>query len=171
MNRTPSHSLYMRNSRNSSHSPIPQQKFVTPEKLVRVSGSSGVKINSIQKNGTRIRSEVVETVNKVKEQQKLQEYIQELENSIYEFDKLVYIPKHNEEQEQLEKRILKLLQRNHDFELEMELVRQENEQLKQLLIEQQTKIIEQNQEIMTLKVLKDGFKKYSFSDYFKQQNQ
>ncbi|CAD8166639.1 unnamed protein product [Paramecium octaurelia] len=163
MNRTPSHSLYMRNSRNSSHSPIPQQKFVTPEKLVRVSGSSGVKINSIQKNGTRIRSEVVETVNKVREQQKLQEYIQELEN--------IQIPKHNEEQEQLEKRILKLLQRNHDFELEMELVRQENEQLKQLLIEQQTKIIEQNQEIMTLKVLKDGFKKYSFSDYFKQQNQ
>ncbi|CAD8159840.1 unnamed protein product [Paramecium pentaurelia] len=163
MNRTPSNSLYMRNSRNSSHSPIPQQKFVTPEKLVRVSGSSGVKINSIQKNGTRIRSEVVETVNKVKEQQKLQEYIQELEN--------IQIPKQNEEQEQLEKRILKLLQRNHDFELEMELVRQENEQLKQLLIEQQTKIIEQNQEIMTLKVLKDGFKKYSFSDYFKQQNQ
>ncbi|CAD8060813.1 unnamed protein product [Paramecium primaurelia] len=163
MNRTPSNSLYMRNSRNSSHSPIPQQKFVTPEKLVRVSGSSGVKINSIQKNGTRIRSEVVETVNKVKEQQKLQEYIQELEN--------IQIPKQNEEQEQLEKRILKLLQRNHDFEQEMELVRQENEQLKQLLIEQQTKIIEQNQEIMTLKVLKDGFKKYSFSDYFKQQNQ
>lgn len=67
MNRTPSHSLYMRNSHNSSHSPIPQQKFVTPEKLVRVSGSSGVKINSIQKNGVRIRSEAVETVNKLKE--------------------------------------------------------------------------------------------------------
>lgn len=67
MNRTPSHSLYMRNSHNSSHSPIPQQKFVTPEKLVRVSGSSGVKINSIQKNGVRIRSEAVETVNKINE--------------------------------------------------------------------------------------------------------
>lgn len=40
---------------------------MTPEKLVRVSGSSGVKINSIQKNGVRIRSEAVETVNKIKE--------------------------------------------------------------------------------------------------------
>ncbi|CAD8064938.1 unnamed protein product [Paramecium sonneborni] len=163
MNRTPSNSLYMRNSRNSSHSPTPQQKFITPEKLVRVSGSSGVKQNSIQKNGTRIRSEVVETVNKVKELKKLQEYILELENN--------KIPKRNEEQEQLEKRILKLLQKNHDQEQEIEIIRQENEQLKQQLIEQQTKIIEQNQEIMTLKLLKDGIKKYSFSDYFKQQNQ
>ncbi|CAD8075778.1 unnamed protein product [Paramecium sonneborni] len=164
MNRTPSNSLYLRNSRNSSHSPSLQQKFVTPEKLVRVSGNSGVKINSIQKNGNRIRSEVVETVNKVKEQSKLQEYIQqELEYN--------QIPQRNKEQKQLEQRILKLLLKNHDFELEMELVRQENEQLKQLLIEQQTKMIEQNQEIMTLNILKDGFKKYSFSDYFQQQNQ
>lgn len=40
---------------------------MTPEKLVRISGSSGVKCNSISKNGARIRSEAIETVNKAKE--------------------------------------------------------------------------------------------------------
>ncbi|CAD8058101.1 unnamed protein product [Paramecium primaurelia] len=152
----------MRNSHNQSHSPIPQQKFITPEKLVRVSGSSGVKMNSIQKNGTRIRSETIETVNKVKEQQKLQEYVQEFE---YQF-----VQQKNEEQQQLELRILMLLQKNHDQAQEMEELKQENEQLKQLLYEQQTKIVEQSQEILALKVYKDGLKKLSFSDYFRQQN-
>ncbi|CAD8069806.1 unnamed protein product [Paramecium sonneborni] len=162
MIRTPSHSFYMRNSHNQSHSPIPQQKFITPEKLVRVSGSSGVKINSIQKNGTRIRSEAIETVNKAKEQQKLQEYVQEFEYKL--------IQQKNEEQQQLEMRILLLLQKNHDQGQEIETLKQENEQLKQLLYEQQTKIIEQSQEIQALKVYKDGSKKLSFSDYFRQQN-
>ncbi|CAD8068072.1 unnamed protein product [Paramecium primaurelia] len=162
MIRTPSHSLYMRNSHNQSHSPIPQQKFVTPEKLVRVSGSSGVKVNSISKNGTRIKSEAIETVNKIKEQQKLQEYVQEFEYKL--------VQQKNEEQQQLEMRILMLLQQNHDQVQEMEILKQENEQLKQLLYEQQTKIVEQSQEILTLKVYKDGLKKLSFSDYFRQQN-
>ncbi|CAD8074366.1 unnamed protein product [Paramecium sonneborni] len=163
MIRTPSHSFYMRNSQNQSHSPIPQQKFITPEKLVRVSGNSGVKINSIQKNGTRIRSEAVETVNKIKEQQKIQEYVQEFEYKIME--------QKNEELQQLEIRILLLLQKNHDQVQEMEELKQENEQLKQLLYEQQTKIVEQNQEILGLKLYKDSLKKISFSDYFRQQNQ
>ncbi|CAD8145224.1 unnamed protein product [Paramecium octaurelia] len=162
MIRTPSHSLYMRNSQNQSHSPIPQQKYITPEKLVRVSGSSGVKMNSIQKNGTRIRSEAVETVNKAKEQQKLQEYVQDFEYKL--------VQQKNEEQQQLEMRILMLLQKNHDQAQEMEVLKQENEQLKQLLYEQQTKIVEQSQEILALKVYKDGLKKLSFSDYFRQQN-
>ncbi|CAK63751.1 unnamed protein product (macronuclear) [Paramecium tetraurelia] len=170
-----------------------QGNFTTPERLVKVQANSGVKCSPFQKNENQFKNYQSSTISKRKDSTTIYDYINELEQKINKLEQSQTRSLNNNYPEilQLEKRMLMLLNENCELKSEAlanQKLAYENEQLKQLVQEQQMKILEFGEQYNLLfdshqkvceeyRVLESKIQTYeltmsirkhsSFSEYFK----